>query len=289
MTGMNGGAANTFDRARRRAAYRRLARVVRTRESPELLQLDEAERRLRPFQRRYVGLRPIPLGKIVGTDGRGADFDREFLPRRPEIGARWRRVEQAFPGGDFPPIVVYQLGDAYFVLDGHHRVAIARQRGMDTIDAEVTELRARWHLNADADIVELIHAEQQRIFMDESGLGQARPDVCINFSRPAGYIELLENVQIHGYHLMLAAGRALDRSEIAEDWYERVYLPAVTAFRREGLAEAYPDATDGDLFLCVYQRRRDLFPDCGCSPLEQTARQVLADGKRPRRGKRRAS
>jgi hypothetical protein len=31
-------------------------------------------------------------------------------------------------------------------------VAIARQRGMETIDAEVTELRARWHLHPDADM-----------------------------------------------------------------------------------------------------------------------------------------
>ena len=148
-----------------------------------------------------------------------------FCPRRPGIGSRWREVERAFPEGGFPPIVVYQLGDAYFVVDGHHRVAIARQRGMETIDADVTELEARWHLAADADVVELIHAEQERMFMTESGLGEARPDVRIRFSRPAGYLELLENTQIHGYHLMLAAGRALTRPEIAADWLDRVYRP----------------------------------------------------------------
>lgn len=276
--------ATTFERARRQSAYRRLARVVGGDErSTELLPLDEATRRLRPFHRRYVGLRPIPLRHVVGTDGRGGDFDRDFLPRRPHVGDRWRSVEQAFPEGDFPPIVVYQLGDAYFVLDGHHRVAIARQRGMETIDAEVTELRARWHLRADSDVVELIHAEQQRIFMDESGLDGVMPELCINFSRPAGYIELLENVQIHGYHLMLAAGRALTREEIGAEWYENVYRPAVEAIRREGLPEAYPDATEGDLFLCVFQRRRDLMPDRGCRPLEEAAREVSADAKRRQR------
>jgi hypothetical protein len=98
--------------------------------------------------------------------------------------------------------------------------------------------------------------------MEDSGLDRVRPNVCINFSRPAGYVELLENVQIHGYHLMLETGRALDPGEIAGDWYERVYLPAVEAIRREGLDQAYPDATEADLFLCVYQLRRDLFPNC---------------------------
>jgi hypothetical protein len=280
---MSASAANTFDRARRRHAYRRLARVVRRGTSPELLPLEEATRRLRPFERRYVGLHAIPLAQVVGTDSRGGDFDRAFLPRRPEIGPRWRQVERAYPDGDFPPIVVYQLGDAYFVLDGHHRVAIARQRGMETIDAEVTELRARWRLRADADVVELIHAEQQRIFMEESGLDRVRPGLCINVSRPIGYIELLETVQLHGYHGMLAAGRALDPAEISADWLEQVYEPTVAAIRHEGLDRAYPEATEADLFLCVWERRRELMPDVGCRPLEETAKRVAAEGrKRPR-------
>jgi hypothetical protein len=256
-----------------------------------LLPLAEATRRLRPFERRYVGLRPIPLKNVVGTDSRGSDFDRDFLPRRPDVGPRWRQVERAFPDGDFPPIVVYQLGDAYFVLDGHHRVAIARQRGMETIDAEVTELRARWRLGPDADIVTLIHAEQQRIFMEESGLDRVRPGLCINLSRPVGYIELLETVQLHGYHAMIAAGRSLDPVEISVDWLERVYEPTVAAIRSEGLDRAYPDATEGDLFLRVWRRRRELMPDVGCRPLEETTHQFAteAPGRHPRRGTRQLS
>jgi hypothetical protein len=267
--------ATTFDGALRRRAIRRLGR--RNGHEPELLLLDEAERRLRPFERRYRGISPIPVAQVVGTDSRRADFDRDFLPRRSEIGGRWRTVEEAFPEGDFPPIVAYQLGDAYFVIDGHHRVAIARQRGMDMIDAEVTELVARWHLHADADVVELIHAEQQRIFMVESGLDEARPTVCINFSRPAGYIELLENVQIHGYHLMRAAGRVLEPAVIAADWYERIYVPAQEWIGREGLGERDPHATDGDLFLWLYRTRRDRTPECGCPPLEAVSSELVAD------------
>jgi hypothetical protein len=281
--------ATTFDRARRRSTYRRLRRALRRNGSPELLPLEEATRRLRPFERRYVGVRPIPVKHVVGTDSRGADFDREFLPRRPDIGPRWRQVERAYPDGDFPPIVVYQLGHAYFVLDGHHRVAIARQRGMDTIDAEVTELRARWHLGPDADVVELIHAEQQRIFMEESGLDQTRPELCINVSRPVRYIELLETMQLHGYHAMLAAGRALEPAEISSDWLERVYEPTVAAIRQAGLDRIYPEATDADLFLYVWQRRREVMPDVGCRPLEETTQQLAEAGRRRPRLSRRQS
>jgi hypothetical protein len=273
----------TFDRARRQSAYRRLARVVRGREAPTLLPLDEATRRLRPFHRRYVGLRPIPVEQIVGTENRARDFDRDFLPRRPDIGRRWRQVEQAFPDGGFPPIVVYQLGDAYFVLDGHHRVAIARQRGIEMIDAEVTELRARWHLPADADVVELIHAEQERVFMEESGLSQARPDVRIRFSRPVGYLELLENVQVHGYHLMLQAENVLSRPEMAADWYERVYLPTVDAIRIADFEGYCPGATYPDRFLWVHERRRELAPEFGSLAVDEIAREAARDIAEARR------
>lgn len=250
-----------------------LARLVRGSRPAELLPLDEAEQRLRPFSRRYVGVRAIPLEHVVGTDSRSSDFDRDFAPRRRHVRSRWQQVDRAFPHGDFPPIVVSKLGDAYFVVDGHHRVAIARRRRMETIDAEVTELRARWHLGSDADAVELMHAEQHRIFMEESGLAAARPDACIAFSRPTGYSELLGNVHSHGYRLMRETGRVLEPDEVAADWYDRAYLGALEMFYREGLEHRY---TKSDLFLCVHERRRELLPSRSRTTLEEAARAVLA-------------
>jgi len=134
---------STYDRARRQKAVRRLAKAVRLEDTQELLPLEEVTRRLRVFNQHYVGIRAIPIDRIIGTVDRSRDFDRQFLPRRAETAERWRRVESAFPGGDFPPIVVYEVAGEYFLVDGHHRVAIARQRGMETIDAEVTQLRTR--------------------------------------------------------------------------------------------------------------------------------------------------
>ena len=95
----------------------------------DLLPLDEASARLRPIGRRSLGIRPIALRNIVGTDSRGSDFDRDFTARRREVGERVRTVEQAFPDGAFPPLIFYKLRNAYFVIDGHHRVAAARRRG----------------------------------------------------------------------------------------------------------------------------------------------------------------
>jgi hypothetical protein len=37
-----------------------------------------------------------------------------------------------------PPVELIQVGDVYFVRDGHHRISVARMMGQDSIDAEVT-------------------------------------------------------------------------------------------------------------------------------------------------------
>ena len=252
---------STFRRARRREAYRRLSQVARRRKPNPLLSLDEVSRRLRAFEQTYVGIRPIPVEAIVGTVSRVEDFDRDFLPKRSKIQARWQQVEQTFPAGDFPPIVVYELDGRYFIVDGHHRVAIAKQHGIGYIDAEITQLRSRWTLPPDADLGSIIMAEQQRRFMEESGVERARPEARIEFSRPQGYIELLEHLKIHGFHLMMQRQAPCSMEEIAGDWYDHVYLPTVDAIHREGLREAWPKATDADLFLWVGQRRRELFPE----------------------------
>jgi hypothetical protein len=271
---------STFEKAQRKKTIRRLTDIVKREDTAELLSLGDVQKRLGIFEQSYLGIQPIPVKRIVGTVERDRDFDRDFLPRRPELETRWKRVEQLFPGGDFPPIVVYQVGDAYFVVDGHHRVAIARQRGMETIDAEVTRLRTAVRFPADADVGRIILAEQERMFMQESGLERARPEARIEFSRPPGYIELLEHVKLHGFNLMSGRGEVLPMEEVAADWYDHVYLPAIEAIRNESLQDLLPRATEADLFLCVYQRRRAVFPERGGLTFEESVRQVREEERR---------
>jgi hypothetical protein len=252
---------STFWKARRREAYQRLSQIAGGNRSRPLLSLDEVSRRLRAFEQTYVGIRPIRVADVVGTLGRDDDFDANFLPKRSKIMERWQKVEERYPESDFPPIVVYELDGRHFVVDGHHRVAIARSRGTEFIDAEITQLRSRVPLPPDADLGAIIMAEQEQRFMEESGLERARPESRITFTRPQGYIELLEHIKIHGFHLMMERGASCSMDEIAADWYDRVYLPTLEAIAREGLHDLWPRATEADLFLWVGQRRRELFPE----------------------------
>ncbi len=256
---------------------------LRTRRRARLLELDEVERRLKPFGRRYLGVRAIPLEALVGTDSRASSFTRDFRPLLDSSRERLRSLEGAFPDGAFPPIVTVKLGETYFVIDGHHRAALARRGGAAMIDADVTELIARVPLPAGADMLEVVRRELERIFLEDSGLAEARPGVRLSVSRPAHYLELLENVQVHGYHLMRGRGRVLENAEIAADWHDAIYTPTLAAINRLRLGRLYRDAPHGDLFLVLHRHRRDAFPSTGCPHLAQTVVSVIGDGGRRRR------
>src|SRR3954471_4475278 len=242
--------------------------------SSNLLPLDEVQRRLRVVGQSYAGIRPIEVHRIIGSVDRSLDFDRCFTPRLDGSAQRMASLRAGFPSGDLPPIEAYEVGGAYFVADGHHRVALAKERGADYIDAELTRLETNFEIGPDTDVCRLIHTEQQLTLLRESGLSEARPDAVIEFSRPSGYPELLELIKAHGYDLARRRGELPTQADVAADWYDHVYLPGVAALRREDLPEVYRYTTDADLFLWVYQRRRALRVDCPETDFEDAAREA---------------
>ena len=132
-----------FSVALRRAFLRRMkARVRRTSNSDQLPCFDEVRAALGANARIHLGRRVVEVAKIAGSVGRCAEFDRGFLPARASAETKWKRVDRAFHRGEeLPPVSLYKLGDSYFVLDGNHRVSVARYHGVELIDADVTEFR----------------------------------------------------------------------------------------------------------------------------------------------------
>ena len=170
-----------------------------------------------------------------------------------------RKLEAAFPDGDYPAISVFEVGGAYFVSDGHHRVALAHQRGQEFIEAEVVHLATNYRLSPDVDIPQLVHTELRRMVMEESGLELVRPDLDISFSNPAGYLELLETIKAHGWELARCLGRLPSPEELGMSWLAEVYQPGLRALHEAGLSCPHEDATEADSFLWLYQRRRALW------------------------------
>jgi hypothetical protein len=269
--------SSSFSKAHRKEMYHRLARVVRGTGPAPLVSFNDMRTRLHLFQQTYAGLQTIDVDKIVGTVDRSKDFDRDFLPRSPQTRERWERLERAFPSLGFPPISVYQVNGLYFVIDGNHRVALAKQKGAEFIDAEVTDVLTDIDIDENVDFERIVYLEKARRFMQQSGLERSRPMARIEFSRPQGFVELLEVVKAHGYDLMMERNEVLAPHEMAADWYDRVYLPAIEAIRWEKLLELEAGSTEGDLFLWVLQRRRKHDPQQGEQSFEDAAKQAALD------------
>ena len=133
-----------FSDARRRALLRRMKiRLQRDNASNRLLCFDDLRKISGAVGRIYRGIRTVPVGQIGGSVGRCTEFGRDFMPAKASVAARWKRIDRAFHRGEeLPPVSLYKVGIFYFVLDGHHRVSVARYHGVEWVDAYVTEFGA---------------------------------------------------------------------------------------------------------------------------------------------------
>jgi hypothetical protein len=134
-----------FTRATRRARLRALGARLRSEQaSNRLLSFDDVRRELVANNRLHRGTRVVEADEIVGSVGRWDEFDRSFLPARASVGHKWKRIDRAFHRTeDLPPVKLYEIGDAYFVVDGHHRVSVARYHHVPTLEAAVAQFRPK--------------------------------------------------------------------------------------------------------------------------------------------------
>lgn len=88
---------------------------------------------------RSARLTVIPVARVVGTLEPTIHFDASFRPASEHVRARWERVALAHrKGAPLPPISVLARPDGYYVVDGRHRVSVARALGHAEIEAWVT-------------------------------------------------------------------------------------------------------------------------------------------------------
>ena len=145
-----GSAATLYARSRRHSRRGRFW-STRSQNSRRLLDLSEIEGSCRLEARRYAGLHTVPIEQIRGSEGRSNDFDRGFHPLQDHCKGRWLRVAAARDQDKvLPPVVLVQVGDVYFVRDGHHRISVACALGQLDIEAEVTVWQVAGRLPWDA-------------------------------------------------------------------------------------------------------------------------------------------
>ena len=151
-------ARDDFDRARRRALCASLAGWLRGRPSScnHLLVLGEVtivtgagagiprSAVERAGGHGSASQAAVPIDRIVGSVEPMTCFDRRFRPTSELPRARFERIAADVRcGRGMDPVELYRCGGDYYVVDGHHRIAVARALGERWVWATITEVRIK--------------------------------------------------------------------------------------------------------------------------------------------------
>ncbi len=236
-------AVTNFDEARRAALMVDIVRSLR-RMPRDLLAFDAVREKLRLRHTVDRGVYEVALDEIVGSLGRDREFNRVFLPRVESLRARWKKIRDVAEGmTGFPMVDLFKVGEAYFVVDGHHRVSVARALGTPTIEAHVREFLTEVPIGPNDSIEQLILRRGRIDFSEATGIEVG------NVTEIDGYERLLDHISVHRYYLGLEQQRHIEWPEAVQSWREAVYEPMIAVIRDSGVLTEFPGRTETDLYL----------------------------------------
>jgi len=269
-------ALRDFRRARHKADLQEvLARLTGKPES--LLSFGDVSQRVKIEETGKRTLQEIPLDAIVGSVGRYKDFTRKFLPRLESAKERWARVKASVDSMGLQPIDVYQVGQVYFVLDGHHRVSVAREINAQTILANVINVQSKVPLTPDDKLDDLIIKAEYTNFLEHTRLDQLRPDADIKVTSPGRYQFIEKQIEVYCTILAQNEEKKIAYEEAVYRWYDEVYSPVVGVIRQRGILREFPGRTEADLYLWVSKHRQELENELGWRIDSDTASTDLVD------------
>jgi hypothetical protein len=206
-----------------------------------------------------IGRQSIPVEHVVGSVDRVRDFDPQFRPRSGRSRQRWERIAEAARRGEsLPPIDVYQIGEMYFVRDGHHRVSVYRSLGLPTIDADVRLVRTLVEPDDVQSHSDLAARELRRLFMQRVPLSRSARE-AIELSDAEKYPWLAEMVEAWTARLVFAEGAVLNRIRAARRWYAEEFEPVVRLIDEGDLRKK--GETAADAYMRAAGERYSIFHD----------------------------
>jgi hypothetical protein len=256
-------AESDFGRARFKSFLNRISSVISGRPT-RLLSYDEVRTSLRIGGPIYRGIQTVAVAQIVGSLNRYHQFDRAFLPTENQIAPRWVSVDRAFyKDVSLPPVLLYKVGQVYFVVDGHHRVSVAREQGQQFIDAEVRECATKVNITPDLKPEDLVILGEKVQFLERTRLDQLRPDSRVRLTISGGFERMLKHIAVHRYFMGLDQKRDISDEAAVRDWYDTVYLPIVEVIRDSHILDEFPGRTEADLYLWVLDHQQQLAQEAG--------------------------
>jgi len=247
-------ARQDFSRARMKETLGRILALLQP-QKDEMLSLGDIRSLLRPDSETYKGMRTVPIERIVGSEGRYRDFNKAFLPKHDKLMRRWMSVDEAhYRNIILPPIKLFEIGGAYFVRDGNHRVSVAKAQGAEFIDAEVISLSSEIPLAPDMtrdQIKRAVIEFEKRRFFQATKLDRDRPDCSLEFTEVGRYDEILSHIREHKWYINLDQTEEIPFEEAAVSWYDKVYAPIIAIIRETRLISRFPGATEADLYVYI--------------------------------------
>jgi len=254
-----------FSRARFKAFLNRAWSAV-SGQPATLLSYDEIKEKLHIGGPIYRGVKTVKVEQIVGSLNRYHQFDRAFLPVEDRIAERWQNIDRAFYKEiSLPPVVLYKVGEVYFVVDGHHRVSVAREQGQEFLEAEVRECSTRVNITPDLKLEDLNILGEKVHFLERTRLDILRPQSRVRLTIPDGFDRMLEHIAVHRYFMGIDLKRDISEEEAITDWYDTVYFPIVKVIRQSKIMKDFPGKTEGDLYLWVLDHQSYLANEEGQS------------------------
>lgn len=181
---------------------------------------------------RDLGVKAIEVDKIVGSVGRPQDLDENFRFKWRRPTERYLNIKNKMEEGEvLPPIDVYKIRDEYYVLDGHHRVAAAKELRQKFIDAHVIQA---YPLRPKREDILYSYKES---FKEKTGLD-------IEMTETVGYENFLKEIEDY------ASKNKVSFEDAVNLWYKN-FLDCCNLIKKEKLDKIFPDKTLGDLYLYV--------------------------------------
>ena len=207
----------------------------------EIESFKEKQKSEEAFSQRDLGKKEVLLDKIVGSVGRYSDFNRQFRLKEDHEPYRLKRIKEAMNTGKMlPPVELYKIKDAYYILDGNHRVSAAKEFDQATIEAHIIE-----YLPSKDTLENILYGEKSD-FIWKTGLPES-----INLTAVGRYAHLMEQILEHQYFIEELAHESVSLKQAAEDWYKTIYLPLIEIVKRNQLVKAFPKRTLADLYAYI--------------------------------------
>lgn len=225
---------NTIYFSEAQAAYRKFLKSSRGmlglnfKKQENLKSFTEIQKEENAYNSVNLGIKEIPLDKIVGSVEKYSYFDKNFVPKNDIVKQRWINIYVGYMMDSMlPPVILYKIKDDYYVYDGNHRVSVAKFLNFASIEAEVEEFLPT------KDTKDKVIYREHMFFEKETGIEE-----IILLSEPIKYKYLREEIESYTALLSKRRNRDFSLREGAEKWYKEVFLPIKGLLEENNIAKS---------------------------------------------------